>query len=114
MSDDSRVFIFFFSQEGFESILDATAIEEENLIAKMSDRPCQSVNSILRVMEIRAMANSQRRCEIWAVRCADGITEGDLRALADTDAQQAADMARKHGTQLFPKGGYDDSRVVIR
>lgn len=93
---DGNVFVFSFSQEGFEAIVNLTAIDESYVMAKMGDTKLpQSVNSILTMMELRCRYNQQRRMEIWLLKLPEDYTEEMLWELAENDPQFVADLARK-------------------
>jgi hypothetical protein len=92
---DGNVFVFSFSQEGFEAIVNLSAINEQYIMDKLADKTSkQSVNSILSMMEVRARFNAQRKMEVWLVKLDEEFTEEDLLAWADEDPQGVADLAR--------------------
>lgn len=98
---DGNVFVFSFSREGFECIVNLTKIDQEYVMAKMAgDSLPRSVSSILNMMTIRARANEHRGMEIWLVKLSEDFTEEELLALADESPQAAADLARQ-GEALF-------------
>jgi endonuclease/exonuclease/phosphatase (EEP) superfamily protein YafD len=91
----SNVFVFSFSEQGIEAIVNLSAIDEEYVLAKMGDKRLpQSVSSIISMMTVRAQFNQQRRMEVWLLKLNDDFTEDELLAIADEDPQQIADMAR--------------------
>ena len=98
---DGNVFVFSFSREGFECIVNLTKIDEDFIMAKMagSSMP-QSVSSILNMLTIRARANEHRGMEIWLLKLSEDFTEEELLAMADENPQAAADLARQ-GEALF-------------
>lgn len=90
-----NVFVFSFSEEGFEAIVNLTMVDQEAVMAKMSDLPLpQSVNSILNMMEMRARFNGHRKMEVWLLKLSEDYTEDELLTLANEDPQLVADMAR--------------------
>lgn len=90
-----NVFSFSFSREGFESIINLTEVDQEELMAKIEDRkPEQSVGSILTGLKLRAQYNQQRGMEVWLVKLDDHYTEENLWAWAESDPQAVADLAR--------------------
>jgi hypothetical protein len=100
---NGNVFVFSFSQEGWEAIVNLTEIDEQSVMAKMCDeKPKQTPDSILSMMELRARYNEHRRMEIWLVKLDDSFTEEDLRVWAEEDPQAVADLARM-GTAVYPK-----------
>lgn len=105
-----NVFVFSFSQEGFEAIVNLTAIDEEYVMAKMADAALpRSVNSILNMMTLRARYNEHRRMEVWLVKLDESFTEEELIELADKYPQAAADLARM-GDNLY--GKKNDNPVI--
>lgn len=115
MSDDSEttgnVFVFSFSAEGFEAIVNLTAIDEQNVFAKLSGGKEQSISSILSMMEIRAQVNGHRAMEVWLAKLAPDFTEDDLTEWAESDPQAVADFARL-GTKIGG-GRYTGTRRTI-
>lgn len=107
-----NVFVFSFSQEGFEAIVNLSDINEQYIMDKLGDKvSVQSVNSILSMMEIRARFNAQRKMEVWVVKLSDEFTEKDLLEWADEDPQGVADLARM-GEAVFG-GDVAPTRKVI-
>jgi|TARA_R110000851_G_scaffold254644_1_gene407223 hypothetical protein len=91
----SNVFVFSFSEQGIEAIVNLSAIDEECVLAALGDgKMPQSPSSIINMMSIRASFNQQRRMEVWLLKLDDAFTEDELLALADEDPQQVANMAR--------------------
>jgi len=100
---DGNVFVFSFSQEGFEAIVNLTAIDENYVMAKMADKELpQTVDSILNMMTLRARFNEARGMEVWLLKLDDAFTEEELIAMADEDPQHVAELARK-GENLWGK-----------
>jgi|SRR6056297_2156944 len=98
-----NVFVFSFSQEGWEAIVNLTEIDEQSVMAKMCDEePKQTPDSILTMMELRARFNEHRRMEIWLVKLDDSFNEEMLLKWAEEDPQSLADLARM-GTAVYPK-----------
>ena len=109
---NGNVFVFSFSQEGFEAIVNLTEIDQRMIMAKMADDKLpQSVNSILTMMTMRARYNQQRRMEVWLVKLSEEFTEEELWALAESDPQAAADIARQ-GEHLIGNEGRLQKNVI--
>jgi hypothetical protein len=101
---DGNVFVFSFSQEGFEAIVNLSDINEQYIMDKLGDKTSkQSVNSILSMMEIRARFNEQRKMEVWLVKLGEEFTEEGLLAWADEDPQGVADLARMGEAVFYNK-----------
>ena len=110
---DGNVFVFSFSREGFEAIVNLTAIDQEFVMAKLADEKMPtSVSNILNMMSTRARFNEHRGMEIWLVKLDEEITEEELVIMADNDPQAAADMARM-GECVFPNPYQVPKREVI-
>lgn len=109
------VFLFAFGNEGFESIVDLTRIDEEFLMAKMVDidRVPTSVSSIIHMLKMSAQFNGQRQVEIWMLNVDDGITEEHLREWADDDPQGLADIIRERGESVNVVGSKTRVTPVI-
>lgn len=73
---NGNVFVFSFSREGFEAIVNLTALDEEYVMAKMSgEKLPQSVGSIINMMKLRAQFNQERGMEVWLAKLSDEFTE---------------------------------------
>jgi len=94
-STDGNVFMFSFSQEGFEAIVNLTELDEQYVMAKMADEKLpQTVDSLLHMVRIRASMNQHRRMEVWLAKLDDSWTDDELLAMADEDPQMVANLAR--------------------
>lgn len=90
-----NVFVFSFSREGFEAIVNLTELDQKYLLAKMGgDTLPQSVGSIIDMMKIRAQFNQNRGMEVWLVKLSEEFTEEYLNAWAARDPQEVANIAR--------------------
>lgn len=90
-----NVFVFSFSREGFEAIVNLTILDQEYLMAKMAgEKLPQSPGSVINMMKLRAQFNQQREMEVWVLKLDDSFTEEDLNEWAEKDPQAVADFAR--------------------
>lgn len=100
----SDTFVFAFSEEGFESIINLTQIDQEYVMAKMAGQPLpQSAGSVCHFLELRGRYNAQRKLEVWALGVDDGLTEEDLWGWANSDPQSLADALRDRGHNIYGK-----------
>lgn len=98
---NGNVFLFSFSREGFEAIVNLTALDEEYVLAKMSgEKLPQSVDGIINMIKLRAQFNQERGMEVWLAKLSDDFTEDGLNAWAERDPQAVADLARM-GENVF-------------
>lgn len=105
-------FIFVFSEEGFECIVNLSKIDEKYVLAKLADEKLPtSVGHIVHMMEIRARYNQERKMEVWALQATDGITEDDLWAWAKTDPQDLAEKLRDRGVSVFST--YSKNKIIV-
>jgi len=92
---NGNVFVFSFSREGWEAIVNLTEIDEQSVMAKMCDEtPNQTPDSILSMMKFRAQYNQNRGMEVWLVKLDESFTEEGLLEWAEEDPQAVADLAR--------------------
>jgi hypothetical protein len=109
---NGNVFVFSFSQLGFEAIVNLTLIDEAYVLAKMGDEITgRSVHDIIYMMEMRARFNPQRKMEVWLVKLSEEFTQEELLDWADEDPQAVADMARM-GKSVFGGGVKHERRVI--
>jgi hypothetical protein len=107
-----NVFVFSFSQDGFEAIVNLSDINEQFIMDKLGDKKTpQSVNSILSMMEVRARFNAQRKMEVWLVKLDEEFTEESLLEWADEDPQSVADLARM-GEAVYRVHVTPDHKVI--
>jgi hypothetical protein len=52
-------------------------------------------------MTMRARFNTERNYEVYAMECAEGITQEDLLDFWDNSPQAAADLTREKGVCVF-------------
>ena len=110
---NGNVFVFSFSEEGFEAIVNLTAVDETSVLAKLSDEPAtQSVDAILNMMTLRARFNSARKMEVWLVKLDESFTEEYLVSLAEDDPQLVANLARM-GEQLTGEKPGLHKKVIV-
>jgi hypothetical protein len=108
-----NVFVFSFSSEGFEAIVNLTEIDQAEVMAKMADeKPTTTVSSILGMMQMRSRFNQQRNMEVWLVKLEEDVTEEYLTRLSETDPQAAAEIARQ-GTRVDGVDRTPTTRKVI-
>lgn len=92
---NGNIFVFSFSREGWEAIVNLTEIDEQNIMDKMSDTsPKRTVAEILTMMKTRAQFNQDRGMEVWLVKLDESFTEEGLLEWAEEDPQAVADLAR--------------------
>lgn len=115
LNDNQNMFLGFWSHEGIESIqdithcmpeqhqvalLEATVAGDQEQIQHLSDIRA-GLNSMIHRMEMRARFNSQRDYEIWYMYTDSAITMEILRDIAQQDPQQAVDLFRSHGVNIY-------------
>lgn len=108
-----NVFVFSFSNEGFESIVNLTEIDQADIMHKLEHgENANNVGEILGMMKVRCMANQHREMEIWLLKLPDDMTEEELNEWAENDPQAVADLAREHGVNVAG-GNHAKKKKVI-
>jgi len=108
-----NVFVFSFSNEGFEAIVNLTEIDQRNIMEKMAgEKTTETVSSILSMMQLRARYNEARRMEVWLLKLSEEFTAEDLESWAEEDPQAVADFARQ-GEPLYPDRRILNKKPVI-
>lgn len=102
----TNAYIFMWCEYGIEAIVPITQYEDQDKLDMwniLQEKPVgkNPLDSIIKSMRMRAQFNGQRRYEIYAMDCEEGITEEDLFALWDTSPQQAADLTREKGVPIL-------------
>ena len=122
----NRAFLLSWDNTGLEGVVevdyDALDLEQQNKVASILSDPdgqdpgsplANSISRTLSMMKLRARANTQRHYEIYLVPVTDDITENDIRQMFEDTPQDAADLMRERGNQLYSDRAKTD-RVVIR
>jgi len=111
--NEGNVFLLSWDQEGLDSCINATTLEQENVWATLADKQLQNhLSQIVTMVMIRAQANPQRHYEVYTIHVSSGITEYDLREMFNNDPQGSADLIRESGTKLASYRE-DKSRIKI-
>jgi hypothetical protein len=122
----NRAFLLSWDCTGLEGVVevdyDALDLEQQNKVASILSDPdgrdpssplANSISRTLSIMKLRARANNHRHYEIYLVPVTDDITENDIRQMFEDTPQDAADLMRERGNQLYSDRARHD-RVVIR
>lgn len=98
---EHKIFLASFHNEGFECIVDLTAIDEENVVAKLNDEPERNINSIINMITMRARFNSHRNTEVWIIKIDSEFTEESFKAWQEEDPQAVANFFRDCGDNIY-------------
>ncbi len=101
-----NAYLFVWTEYGIENIVPITQFENwdaENMWKILQDKQPEvnPLGSIISYALIRARYNSERRYEVYAMDCEEGITEQDLYDMWENSPQYAADITRAKGVCLF-------------
>lgn len=102
----TNAYLFMWNCYGIESIVPITQYEDQSKfdmwkILKEEPVGKNPLDDIVNQMLMRARFNAERSYEVYAMDCAEGITEEDLFAMWDNNPQYAADLTREKGVCLF-------------
>jgi hypothetical protein len=102
----TNAYLFMWNAYGIESIVPITQYEDQSKfdmwnILKDGNRKKNPLDNIIMSMKLRAQFNTARSYEIYAMDCAEGITEEDLFELWNTSPQYAADLTREKGVRIY-------------
>jgi hypothetical protein len=122
----NRALLLSWDNTGLEGVVevdyDALDLEQQNRVASILSNPKgrdpgnplnKQLSSTLSAMKLRAIFNTQRHYEIYLVPVGDAITEQHIRKMFENTPQDAADLMRERGTQLYSDRARHD-QVVIR
>ena len=116
-TDQDNLFLAYWSNEGFESILDlneykdvirdydivhmeATLSDDYSTLGSL-DQLRSQLSAILHGMKLRAQMNNQRNYEAWVMRTTKDVSVEMLREMSKDSAQCVVDIFRSHGTILI-------------
>lgn len=102
----TNAFIFMWCEHGIESVVPITKYEEQDKLDTWAilkgEKPGKNpLDSIVMSMRLRAQFNGQRRYEIYAIDCPEGVTAEDLFELWDNSPQYMADLTREKGVPIL-------------
>lgn len=107
-----NIFMMVFTMNGFESIVDMTAVQEQNVLDKLADAPSKTtINSILNVASLRARFNQEIRMEVWLLKVSEDLTKDIFEDMAKDSPQELANLLRENGTCVF--GHRNNTKCVI-
>lgn len=108
--------IVLFDNEGVDTLIPWSDIEEDRIMTKLSGGELTSQNPqhiISRTM-MRAQLNPQRNPEVWAYNTAGDMDVDEMRQLWIDSPQYMADLIRTKGDQLFgAKPGTKKVPVIV-
>lgn len=108
----TNTFIFAWDMHGLECCINLTEIEHSNLLDVLKDNNPQSINMTLNGLLLRAKYNSHRHYEIYSCQVDHTIEKQDLVTMFVQNPQQAADLIRSLGTEIY-SDRLDKSKVAI-
>lgn len=102
----TNAFIFMWCELGIEAVVPITQYEDQDKIDAWAilkgDNPgANPLDGIIKYMRLRAQVNGQRRYEIYAIDCPEGVTEDDLLECWDQSPQYMADLTREKGVPIL-------------
>ena len=110
----TNTFVFAFSEEGFETIINLSELDMEFVQKKMAGETLpQSPGSVLNFLQLRARYNAQRNMEVWALGADDGLTESDLWDWANSDPQGLAEALRDRGHNIYGAEYSKTKKVIV-
>lgn len=104
-------YLVYFDCNGFESIINITAHETEQIMATLRGEEYRLPFNFNNMM-FRARYNPQRSPEIWVFNADDEVDEESVWELANSNPQYLADFARENGTNLFGQKSSIKQRIV--
>ncbi len=98
-----HVFLFMWDMYGLEFCQDITKVEKRNMIAALKGERLERPFN-LHAMLLRARINSQRNYEIYTMTVEPGISEETIIEWFKSDPQNAVDLIRSRGRELYKLG----------
>lgn len=113
-----NAFIFMWDQYGIEAIVPITQYEDQKMLdvmAVLKDEPVgrNALDDIINYMKLRARCNNERRYEIYAIDCDEGITLESLHESWEINPQMMADIIREKGVSLYDEPRRNNLRPVV-
>lgn len=106
----TNAFIFMWCELGIEAVVPITQYEDQDklntwAILKGEQPGKNPLDAIVKHMRMRAQFNGQRRYEIYAIDCPEGVTEDDLYECWHNSPQYMADLTREKGVSIVSNRG---------
>lgn len=101
-----NAYLFMWCEYGIESITPITQYEDQDKLDTWKilkgESTCKNpLDDLIGRLQMRAQFNGQRRYEIYAMDCEEGITLEDLYDLWNSNPQYAADLTRERGVPIL-------------
>ena len=124
---DTNTFIISWDMTGLEAVVDVTQDlilgdrwEKDKIFDIIKDPDnvppneyAKKMGSIIHMMRMRAMANTQRHYEIYFIHTAPSIDKDDLERLFTDNPQAAADLIRQRGEKLYSDRIGKATQVIV-
>ena len=109
-----NVFVFSFSNEGFETIVNLSAHSRRDVQDKLMGNGSGygRVNEIIGMMKLRAEWNQHREMEVWLAKMDGSFTEEGLNEWAEEEPQIVANLVREHGVNVAG-GDHSKKKKII-
>jgi hypothetical protein len=100
-----NAFIFSWDNTGIESIVPITKYEDWEKVQLMevirgNERRANPLDQMISTMKMRALYNSQRHYEIYAIDCDESLDETFWTDMWEQDPQWCADIVRQKGYKI--------------
>lgn len=109
----SNVFLVYWCNTGLESITDIKEAEQKDLIQILKGTGASNLSKLINSMSMRARFNPQRHYELYSIHTSPEISKNDLIKMFNDAPQEAAELIRSRGNQIFGRGMREDE-IKIR
>lgn len=100
-NDQDQIFLLAWDMLGLERVINIDALESENTMLVLKDKPATKLSHILFSLTTRARYNSHRHYEIYSIRVSCDISTDDIRDLFEKDPNGSAELIRSRGIKIY-------------
>jgi hypothetical protein len=122
-----KVYLLSWDMTGLETVLDLTTLEQlkqqEEQMRMMQilsdpaardpgDQTGKVINRTIQGILLRARVNSQRHYEVYTIQTDPTVSEKDMWELFNNSPQQAAELIRERGNQLYSARANQKTQLI--
>jgi hypothetical protein len=122
-----KVYLLSWDMTGLETVLDLTTLEQlkqqEEQMRMMQilsdpdardpgDQTGKVINRTIQGILLRARVNSQRHYEVYTIQTDPAVSEKDMWELFNNSPQQAAELIRERGNQLYSARANQKTQLI--
>lgn len=98
---NTRHYLIMWDELGLDSICDITSIEEQNVLAVLSEGKQIKPTEMLQSFLLRARFNGHRNYEVYSIRIEDSISANDIKQFFTDNPKAITELIKQRGVDLL-------------